>query len=480
VAQKAGGWIFLAIVLILAAKPGLAAAQPPAERGPAVAEPARNEPEQTGAGQAIRVPVPQRHFYFEEQYYYPPTSPSDPSYQTNYLLGDWLGYRSELARQGITPTLTWVSDMLGNPIGGQRQGFTEFDNTGLDIHFDLEKLLEINKAQFHVSMSQRSGSSLTRNYIGNTFNVQQVCCGSTFRLVDVDYEQKFCEETVDVRLGRFAQGDEYLFSPYYTVFVNNGFCGNPVGIFFNVPGFKAYPTATWGARLRVNPSERTYVSGGVFNGDPDLGDNDVHGADFSFKGPLFAILEAAYIHNGAKTDEGMVGNYKAGIYYNGGTFDEFITLAPCACGSGVAAGTQEGNYGFYVLADQVIYRLGPKGTRQGAALFGCFLFAPDENINTFPFFFNGGLVFRGLVPRRPEDFGGFGVIYGDYSSDLQESQVLQGLAPQEYEIVLEWTYSILMAPGLRFQPDVQYILKPGGTGDIPNAVALGFQVAVSF
>ncbi len=48
----------------------------------------------------------------------------------DHFFGDWCGYRTELEAGGIKPTLTFVSDMLGNPVGGMRRGFTEADNLG--------------------------------------------------------------------------------------------------------------------------------------------------------------------------------------------------------------------------------------------------------------------------------------------------------------------------------------------------------------
>ena len=50
--------------------------------------------------------------------------------QSEHLLGDWYGMRSWLEDHGITPTLTFVTDALGNPTGGKRQGFTAFSNLG--------------------------------------------------------------------------------------------------------------------------------------------------------------------------------------------------------------------------------------------------------------------------------------------------------------------------------------------------------------
>ena len=50
-----------------------------------------------------------------------------------HLLGDWLGTRTWLEDHGITPTLTFVTDSLGNPTGGTEQGFTTANNLGLDL-----------------------------------------------------------------------------------------------------------------------------------------------------------------------------------------------------------------------------------------------------------------------------------------------------------------------------------------------------------
>jgi porin len=39
---------------------------------------------------------------------------------------------------------------------------------------------------------------------------------------------------------------------------------------------------------------------------------------------------------------------------------------------------------------------------------------------------------------------------------------------------------IQVTPWLQLQPDIQYIIKPGGTGKIQDALVLGFQLALSF
>ena len=190
-----------------------------------------------------------------------PTTPFQLILPSAHLLGDWYGLRPWLEDHGITPTVTFVTDALGNPTGGREQGFTGAHNLGLDLLFDLEKLARLQGGLLLFSMSERFGTSLSTDYIGNVFTVQQVFGGETLRVVNLAYQQTLLDDRVEFSVGRIAAGDDFLVSPYNYVFVQNGFDGNPVGIFFNAPGMSAYPSATWGARVKVRPTARTYVKG---------------------------------------------------------------------------------------------------------------------------------------------------------------------------------------------------------------------------
>src|SRR6266481_790975 len=276
-----------------------------------------------------------------------------------HLLGDWYGTRTWLEERGVTPTLTFVTDSLGNPSGGKDQGFTTANNVGLDLNFDLEKLWGLEGGSFLLSMSYRFGGSLSANYIHNVFTVQQVFGGETFHLINLAYQQKLFDDRVELRLGRIATGDDFLVSPYNYVFVQNGFDGNPVGIFFNSPGMTAFPNATFGALVEGRPTERTYVMGGWYNGDPSVRDNKHHGLDWSMRGPLFGIGEVGYQVNGLPGDQGLLGNYKAGLWYDNSQYTDFRTVGP-----GQASASSRGNWGIYGQFDQVLVRFGgPRSVR---------------------------------------------------------------------------------------------------------------------
>jgi porin len=237
----------------------------------------------------------------------------------------------------------------------------------------------------------------------------------------------------------------------------------------------AYPNDTWGALVKVRPTARTYIMGGVYNGDPSIRDNDNHGVDFSMDGPVFAIMEIAYQPNSLPGDRGLLGNYKAGFWYDNSRFTNFNT-----------GELERGNWGFYTLFDQVLVRFGEQESHRGFGIAGSFLASPNQSISQMPYFFTCALVTRGIFPSRPRDIVGLGVVFGHFSNDLQDSQrQAQQLNPdvgvQRHETVIELTYRVaLLNSALYLQPDLQYIIQPGGTGRLPDALVLGAQVAVNF
>jgi len=165
----------------------------------------------------------------------PHEQPFQLALHRDHLLGDWLGLRTWLEGHGITPTLTYDTEPLGNPIGGIDHGFTAVHNLGLSLVFDLEKLHDPKGGFFKISANERWGKSLTVEHIGNDFTVQQMFGRQTYGLINLDYRQKLLAELLEVRLGRMPIGDDFLVSPYACAFVQNSICGNPVSIFFNAP-----------------------------------------------------------------------------------------------------------------------------------------------------------------------------------------------------------------------------------------------------
>jgi porin len=218
------------------------------------------------------------------------------------------------------------------------------------------------------------------------------------------------------------------------------------------------------------------VIGGVYNGDPSIRANHHHGMDWSLHGPVFAIGEIGYHLNGLSGDGGLLGTYKAGVWYDNSQYIDYATL-----GLGSPPHVTRGNWGVYGLFDQVLLRIGERASNRGFGITGSVLISPDQSVSQMPFFFTAGFLLRGVFPSRPIDVGGFAVAAGYFSDDLQDSQRRTQDGVQGHETVLELTYRVrMLGAALFLQPDLQYIIRPGGTGRIADAFVCGLQAGINF
>jgi porin len=370
---------------------------------------------------------------------------------------------------------------MANPVGGVDQGATYVHNVLLSLDFDLEKLIGLPNSAFRVRGSQRSGESLSQDYIGNAFSVQQLFGGGqTWRLVEVEMRHELYDSRLNLAYGRLATTNDFLTSPLYCQFVSNAICGQPPSPFFNLPsGITAYPVATWGALAQVKPTLETYVQVGVYDGDPELdGDND-DGTDFSFgNNGVLVISEAGYKPNKGLLD--LPAAYKIGGYYHTGDFDDIrdVTEGPVVV-TPLPPQTRSGNAGVYALVDQTLYLEEPDSS-QGLYGFFVFVAAPDQDKNTLPYFVSAGLIYEGLLDARPKDKAAFAVASGFFSSDLRQAQRDAGLDKQTAETVLELNYQVQVTPYFYLRPDIQYVINPQGNNNIDDAFVIGFEAGLTF
>jgi porin len=441
--------------------------------------PAQAEPTERSARQR---PGEYPEYLFREPHPAPTVETSE-DFREKYLFGDWLGARSQLADQGIKPLVLFITDPFVNATGGRRQGFSEYDLLALDLLLDTDKLLDWPGGEFRIGFANNSGTSLSRSFVGNNFPIQLADVASPNpRLTYLSYTQSLFDDKLSVRFGRLTinsvYGEEFAGSQYFKAFTSVAFDLVPLGIFLNAPGAFGYPLTTWGARVKFEPVESFYAMVGCYNGDPGVKEGDRNGVDFTLRGPPFVIGEVGYRRNYGKDAPGLPGNVKLGAYFNGGSAEIFD--------SGLAGQPNvEARYGFYAVADQALVRWGNPAEKRHLGAFAAFVCAPDQRVNTVPYFFDSGLVAYGFFPSRPRDFAGFGVAYGSYSGDLRRAEEIQALtAPavgvQNWEMTLEWTYGCTVRPGLLVQPDLQYLINPAGNKAIPNALAVGVNVVFNF
>lgn len=425
-------------------------------------------------------------------------------WKSGELTGDWGGPRNTLYDDGVSIFANYTNNIAGNPVGGKSAGFTYCDNIGFGLDLDLGKLIGWKGGSLTVSGLNRDGSNLSEKNIGNQFTVQQVFGGSAVMFYALYLDQKLWDDKISIKVGRYATGDDFASSPIYWLYMNNGIDGNPQALPVNTQ-FSAYPWAVWAARVRVEPTPEFNAMLGVYQVSDRIFNRNYHGLDWSmrsndsillitqigwtpqfFKRPVPAENTAAsdgkasvagksvVAAESAKqvlTDsqlKGLPGHYWFGAYWSPWNFPQFGSTE-----------TATNSYGFYWHADQMIFQEAP-GSDQGLTLWSAFVLSPQQNIAKLPFEANGGLVYKGLIPARDDDYTCFGIVYGKFSRDYARSVADSGNGYPDYELVFEWNYKVQLTRFAFVQPDVQWVINPGGTNRIPNALVLGAQMGMVF
>jgi porin len=412
--------------------------------------------------------------------------PEDSIAQVLPHKGDPAGIRRWLASHGIEYSLIYTNDVLSNLRGGLQRGTIDQGKLETTISVDAEKLLGIKGLSFYANSFQIHNSGrIRRDYVGGINTVAAIEAVQTTRLSEAWMEQKFWDGTASIRLGQLVADVEFIYSDVGALFLENDW---PTITAANLPsGGPAYPLSTPGVRLKFEPHKHASFLLAVFNGNPAgtgwPGEEQVrnlYGVNFRLQDPAFIIGEAQFRTNQGKTDTGLASTLKFGAWRHLGEFEDYRyandgTLLADPAGSGVPA-RRRGNSGVYAVVEQQFYR--PKG---GDALSGISMFsrisASPSDRNLVDFFADGGLVFAGLIPSRPNDRFGASFMYSRFSNAVRaydlDNQILTGAEDpiREYEAGIEITYAAQIVTGWTVQPVFTYVWRPSGI--LPNAVVTG-------
>jgi porin len=233
----------------------------------------------------------------------------------------------------------------------------------------------------------------------------------------------------------------------------------------------------------VKPRDDIQFQAAVFSGDPSGGNGSNQpvplptGTVFSFNGGAFFIAEASYLPNQGKDARGLPGAYRVGAWYDTSShfadqrFDDTgLSLAnPRSTGIPLE---HTGDYGVYGVIDQALYRV-PGTDDQGLSGFVRAGGVPNDR-NLISFYADGGLLYKGLVPGRPDDNVGIAAAYarvGDNARGLDADTRLFGnffFPVRSGETMIEMMYQAQLAKWWTLQPELQYIIRPGGGVLNPN------------
>lgn len=440
---------------------------------------------------------------------------------------DWKSERSKLEQKGLKFTFTYFGDAFANPVGGISEGVGYDGRFGTIIDADLNKLLGWSGVTFHASIHQIHGTQFSAQNLDNLMTVSGIEAPPSTRLFNLWLAEDIGPQ-INLRVGQFSAAQEFLVSQNANLFVNSTF-GWPVLNAQDLPsGGPAYPEATPGARVQYSPNDNVTVLAAIFDGDPagpgsgNPVQRDPFGLAFRIQDPPFVIAEVDYSFGqrqarGNSNQEGstsppapldgkasaLPGTIKLGAWAHTGKFadQQFNAQGLLLASYGGAPLQHLDDYAFYGVLDQTLWTSSEEnsktfaGGKQTLNLFLRGVAAPADR-NLIDFYADGGLTFKGLITSRPDDTIGLGMAYGHVSTNAAaydaEFDAMTGrpFPVRDFEAAIELTYQWVVRDGWYIQPNIQYIIHPGGnipnpampdtTSPIANALVLGTRLVAHF
>jgi porin len=395
----------------------------------------------------------------------------------SYLTGDWGGLRSFLDSHGITFTITDTTDLLANVDGGIKTGSVGLGAFQPQLDLDLQKLAGLEGDRIHVHGLVTYGPLFSPNYLGNLLAVSNIEAGPMERLYALWYEHTAPSDLWSVRFGLMLADSQFVQSQTASNFMNNAFSW-PSFLSANLPASgPAFPLPAPGVRLRVQPRNDIQFQAAVFSGDPSDRDGSNQpaplptGTLFSFRGGAFFIAEASYLPNQGGDSRGLPGAYRIGAWYHTSSnfadqrYDNTGLSLANPQSTGIPA-EHAGDSGVYGVIDQTLYRV-PGTDDQGLSAFARAGGTPNDR-NLINLYADGGLVYQGLISGRPNDKIGAAAAYARVGNNARGLDADTGMFGNFYypvrssEAMIELMYQAQLRPWLTVQPDLQYIVNPGG------------------
>jgi porin len=390
------------------------------------------------------------------------TAPQTPNLSMPFTLAP-LG--KTLAADGIYLSGGYVEDILAVVAGGRNHGTLPAGELFFGSTLDLQTLLGITGASFHIVFDSRNGNSAS-NFAGTNFGLTAIHGPTnTIRLSNLYWEQGFDHDRIDFTVGRTNPTSDFATSDISCEFISNLFCAQP-GIWYSINQNQAYPTSTWGGRANFQITPAVYVRAGAYEDDPSQNLATEHGFTWNTHNAVGAFLPFEIGYSTLFTGARYPAKYTIGGYYDTGSFNQ----------PGTPLNSMRGRTAFYAQAQQTVWRPSAKSSQSLTVFAGVLKqtggFAPYTGE------YYGGLYDRGPFLSRPNDTIGF-------AAALIATNKLSGAAFWN-EWLLELNYGFSVIPGVTVKPVIEYVIHPDAIGFPPNpskvqnALVIGTQLSINF
>ena len=409
----------------------------------------------------------------------PAVQKADPSFwDQQYMLGDWGGTRTELAKEGVTFDFNNIGDFLTDVTGSQEHHLTYFGRFRFTTDIDFNRLSGFD-GEFFFSPIWQYGQNLSAQYLHTNTLTSSIAGPNSVRIDQFWYQQGFFDSMLKIKLGQVAAVNEFGATDFFDILFNDELGYAPNAIFsprqpFSPAGKPG--VVIWGDLSDLTPG--LYAKAGVFTSYDNPYHPDSNGVDYvdDFDHGISGSFELGYKEQKTSYD----GVYKLGV-----------NATPDNGYANPATGQlYHGDYNIYATVEKTVYH--PEGmadpkdmkgstldTKKGLDLLFQFVGEPGDR-NSLQYEFTTGARYTGLFPDRPDDKVGFGLIYSDNGIAFSQASKDAGGPGLGGETTLELDYQYNPAPWLSIQPDAQYIIDRGGDSNNSDILVLGLRTILRF
>jgi porin len=378
-----------------------------------------------------------------------------PNLRSPYATGDWRGGRTWLEDHGLRFYLDYYGEIFWNAQGGIQttRGGVYQGLLDLAVEFSTESAGLWTGGYLFFLFQHKHGEGITLEYVGDFQVLSNMDALNFTQVSELWYRQSFLDDRLWMKIGKQDANADFAGVEFGGEFINSSAGFSPT-----IP-LPSYPDQDLGVALGIAPVPWFSVNLGVYNGDPD-GSRSFKGAFLDLAGPMIMVEPA--LHYGLLG--GRHGHIRAGGWFNGTDVDSPDENDPDPETHGEA-------YGWYLTWDHELWRERPEDGEdaQGIRVFGQYGWAPPDR-SAAEHYVGGGVRWAGMIPRRDEDVAGLGVFHVRFSDEANLAK--------DTETIVEAFYVVRLFGCLFLEPDLQYIINPGGTTN-PDSLAVGLRFGLA-
>jgi porin len=381
------------------------------------------------------------------------------------------GLRSVLEQRGLAFEIGCTLDDFAVAHGGRARRSEQLANLDLGLRMDAGRLAGWSGANFLLRVLENHGGSPTAA-AGDAQGIDNIDAPAGWRLYEAWLCQSWSADRGSVLAGLYDLNGEFDALATSALFLNGA---HGMGTAFGQSGRNgpsAFPATSLALRVSSRLGRGFGLQAAVLDGVPgDPDDPEATRVRFSWEDGALLVAEADWTRGEAGSLEARFARLFVGGWHYTGSFG--------------AVGDSEGyplywrgSSGLYAAAEGLLLRSAERPTRglSGWVRLG----VADDAVNRFDSYLGAGLVCDNPWRARAEDRLGVAVAMARNGVEFLRARSAQGHPVDRVETALEATYQVRVAPWLDLQPDVQWIISPDTDPGIPNALAAGMRIQLSF